>query len=91
MFLSFLPLSFPFSFLHQVALNQRYNDKLNSASDVLSKTLKEQASLMEEVRSAPFLCVATIEQDASSVIWIFFRSFAQSGAFCGKPSPRSSS
>lgn len=68
---SFLFFPFPSSFLHQVALNQRYNDKLNSASDILSKALKEQASLMEEVRSARFLCVASAEQHASSVIFIF--------------------
>eukprot|EP00066_Takifugu_rubripes_P021950 XP_011611216.1 PREDICTED: uncharacterized protein LOC105417693 [Takifugu rubripes] len=32
-----------------VALNQDYNDTLNSASDVLSETMKEQAGLTEEL------------------------------------------
>lgn len=40
-----------FSPLMQVALNQAYTETLNSASDVLSATIKEQSGLMEEVRS----------------------------------------
>lgn len=35
----------------QVALNQAYTETLNSASDILSATIKEQSGLMEEVRS----------------------------------------
>ncbi|KAE8300277.1 hypothetical protein D5F01_LYC00414 [Larimichthys crocea] len=33
----------------QVALNQAYNEALNSASDVLSTTIEEQSSLMKEL------------------------------------------
>lgn len=40
---------FPPSLLTQVALNQAYNEALNSASDVLSTTIEEQSSLMKEV------------------------------------------
>lgn len=64
--------SYLFSFFHQVALNQAYNNTLNSASDVLSETMKEQASLMDDVRSAHFICVDSTEQIMSSIIVAFF-------------------
>lgn len=41
---------FLFSLQMQVALNQAYNEMINSASDLLSTTMEEQSSLMKEVR-----------------------------------------
>ncbi|KAK2918857.1 sperm-associated antigen 5 isoform X1 [Channa argus] len=43
----------------QVALNQAYNETLNSASDLLSQTMEEQSSLMKELCSVRALLQQT--------------------------------